>query len=1166
MLWGWASPIVSNASGLEFDDIVVLEGDEGASAAALPVTLANALDQPASVSFGSFPESATSEEDFVATMGRLVFVPGARSPGLPRPEDSIDPLIQSIELESSFGIDVLAELDRPLGLAFAPSGSSFGKDLYAASLGQSGAGVNDYIVRIDYRGQVEDFARLEPESDPTSLEFPPAGSRYGDFLFVSANNRDGQRPGDQGGTIQRIGVAGDVIDFSAIGIPFGPGEPGELAFGMGTAFGDSLLVANSVGSPGDILKVGLSGELEIVVDDGLFEADGLGLAPRSLAIAEPGVYDELLYFGEFGRRCSCLKTLHPDGRIETWLDTLPGDPHAIVFAPAGVFGGDLFVAVDDGMSGSILRVLPSGEYSVFAAGFQGFLHGNGKDLIEFSHDGSVMYVADYFADRIYRIAPASTLLVDIIGDRRPEADETLRVEFFDPINMELPDRSMQVTIENDDLGDLPPEVSIGPGIIVLEDSGPFTWSFSVEDDQTPLSSLVVGIEIEDPELALIRTVEPDTAAGEIHVLLEGQPDAYGTTELNLELEDEAGNRVLRTQTLELAAVNDPPVIDAIGTILVGPESSEVEIPLIGIGSGANNEDDALSVTVGVEGDEILPELTLKYQSPESRGSLIVSLPEVRTSEGDAFVELIVDDGADRLNEVRERFRLAYQATPQEVDAPPRVAIISPEPYMIFAPRADDSMVQTSVSVVVESFDDQGVKRIELFANHELVGVLANGVAEFEWRGVSSGDYELVAIAYDTIGQSAGSVPVSIAISPLGGNVAVVRDHDGVEIDRLSRFLFEIGFVPDVFWAHNLDPSLLSSYDLVVWSSSPSESRTLTEAQTDGVIEIFDSGIPFYFVGGGKGSEIPGLFSISVSEHEGLVTAPINPDGPESIVFGSYGNLDGKEVTVPSGWRIAEGGLGATIVELGGEVMMEVIPDPLQLDSGQTRVASQVFPVSDSANLENGRILKSLFQNTVCWLLRCASCHAVDLELTQVLGTVSESPQGQYRYEAAVRHSGECVGSSVSVIVPIPVGVGAVEFSSSRGIGRQLDEELVFELGRMSSSSSANIAWEFVYQEAGEFVVEATLFSSSQEANERNNQIVWQTIVDPMGPKNFGLRVRRSETGVFELGIVGVTGNSVEVEQSSNLSQWLPWGTVQVGEWELLDEISLKHQIFFRIQP
>ena len=1161
-------PLVASTASLEFDDIVVREGDEGRRSIVLPLRLASALDQAeaASISYTTFPESASSVDDYTSASGRLVFLPGARIPGLPRPGDSDDPLIRVLDLESEYGIDVLAELDRPLGLAVAPEGSAFGEALYAGSLGQNGSGVNDYIVRVDYHGQVEDFARLESEADPTSLEFPPAGSQYGDFLFVSANNRDGQRPGDQGGTIQRLDAEGEVIDFSAIGIPLGPGEPGELAFGLGTAFGDTLFVANSVGSPGDILSLGLAGELSVVASDGLFEGNEQGLAPRSIAIAEPGRYGGLMYFGEFGRGCSCLKVVGSDGRIEPWVDTLPGDPHAIKFAPAGVFNGDMFVAVDDGASGSILRVEPSGSFSVFLGGLQGFFHGNGKDVIEFSRDGSIMFVADYFAGTIYRVAPASELVVEILGDIQPEPDETIRVEFSDPINLRLPNKPLIVTIENDDRGDRPPEVSVGPEITFSEDSGGGVWRMAVVDDRSPLSSMDLRVAVEDQDLITVESIGIDPAGGGYLVILDSVQDGFGTTEIRIELEDEGGNIVRRTQSVVVTAVNDSPTLGPIGDVQVSTTLSSVAIPLNGIGSGADNETDVLSISVDVEGALEGLRAEVFYRSPETLGSLRVDLPELRDSGGEVEIEVIVSDGGREFNEARRRFRLSYEGMLS--DAPPSVVIVSPESYQILPPSIDGVLDADPIRIVIEAFDDRGVERVELFANDRRIGVLNGGVSEFQWREEQAGDYELLAVAYDAMGQFSESLPVYLALSSVRGRVAVVRNHDGEEIDKTSQYLFEMGFVPDVFWFDELDPPILSSYDLVVWYRSPLESWLWTEAQATEVRDRFDSGIPFYLIGGGSGAEIPGLNPITMADSTGDVIARVSEDAPRGIVHGNYGSIAGAMVMLPSEWAVGEGELGVPVVDASGVVMMRVAPDPAEFDSGQTRQASQSFPICVGADSEHNRVLQRLFQNTVCWLLRCPSCHAVDLELSREREGEAQTSGDRFRYEALVRHSGECEGIGVRVRVPIPEGVLLGNLSSSRGIGVRRSSELVFELGRMMGAAEAQLSWEFDYQEAGRYLIEATLLSSSEEVNEGNNHLVWETVVDSPRPERepFALALRKSESGDLEIGLVGASSVAVEIEQSEDLIRWFPWRRLSVGEWGSTTDISFEYQRFFRIRP
>jgi hypothetical protein len=1166
-----------SAASLVFEDFKQLEGDQGIVSTDLSIVISEEMSQPVVVEFEMIPGSASVSEDFEHSQGHLVFVPGSLTPGLPRPEDSKDRFIRSIGLEMGFGLDVLAELDRPVGLAFASPGSVFGEDLFAGYLDQNGIGVSDYVVRIDYRGEVEDFARLLPEADPTSLEFAPTGSRYGDFLYLSANNRDGERPGDQGGTVQRVDVDGNVVDFSAVGVPLGPGEPGELVFGLGSDFGDLLFLANSVGSPGDILVVQPDGTLGVAVDDGLFEDRDLGLAPRSIAIDTQGDYGDLIYFGEFGRRCSCLKKLYPDGRVEAWVDGLPGDPHSIAFAPPGVFGGNMFVAVDNGVSASILRVLPNGEYTVFLDGLQGLLNGNGKDVMEFSREGSVMYVADYFADRIYRVAPSTTLSVSIVGDRLPEPNETVLIRFRNPVNGILPTDDLVITIENDDVGDLAPMIVADSEIKFLEDSGPKHWFFEATDDVTPLERMKVEVEVGDPLLLSVRDLRAVSSLSGFQVTLDPGVDEFGETALKLSLTDESGNTVEETVDVFIEPVNDPPTLDPIADIRVSFDALGVEVLFAGIGSGAENEADELTLGVSVRGDGFNPEAKIHYESPDQSGSVFLSMEGKGLEVREVFVDVKIDDGAAFLNEVVRQFRLVLEEPPEEIDLPPTVEITSPTPWKIVEPDPVSFPLVATIPIEVTAFDDRGISRIELFANSESIAVLEMEPFRFEWEEVPVGDYQISAVAYDLAGQFSRSSDLTVAVAEMSGSVAIVRNHDQEEIDKIVQYLFEMGLDSDLFWASEQESSRLSSYDLVIWHQVGSESVALSPESVGDLIDHFESGIPFYFIGDGNVMVGADLSPIEQRQWESLTghTPPLGSAVPveglhlvteaaaDELVRGRYGTIAGRSLMLPLASEGRFGENGFAIVHTNERPSMIVTPDPTQPLQGDTRMANQVFRVCDSASVDVSEVLRMLFQNTVCWLLRCPTCNAVDLELIRIVDFAETIRDGELLYGARVKHSGECEGSAIVVTVSIPEGLDLVDFSTDRGRGVVEGEALKFYLGRMPSAADAQLEWRFKPSESGLFSLRAQLTSNNREVTDANNELIW---LSEFGAQPaLSIQVRRAESGSVELRILGEAGTSYEVYHSSNLRNWKRLGTQAPGFWEPVGNSRELREEFYRVE-
>jgi FG-GAP-like repeat len=185
------------------------------------------------------------------------------------------PTAPEISVPAGFEVETFAPVTRPTSLAFAPEGSVFGPDLYVGSAlwsnnepgGDPGQLLADSIFTISKSAKKQLFATLVGEADPDGLEFPPLRSPFGDFLYVSANNRDFYQPGSCGGVIQRVDINRNVFDFTSLnGCNGGLSEPCGIAFGPGGGFGIDLFVANSSGAPGDIVRVFPDGRIATFFD------------------------------------------------------------------------------------------------------------------------------------------------------------------------------------------------------------------------------------------------------------------------------------------------------------------------------------------------------------------------------------------------------------------------------------------------------------------------------------------------------------------------------------------------------------------------------------------------------------------------------------------------------------------------------------------------------------------------------------------------------------------------------------------------------------------------------------------------------------------------------------------------------------------------------------
>jgi hypothetical protein len=284
-----------------------------------------------------------------------------------------------------------APLVNPVALTF--SGGAFG-DGFVYVVDQ---GANTVLRMNAKTGALSSFV--------SGSQWPQAPSLLTTILWDSDHTFDGLLYiGDQGGDgdsdsrIFRSNASGTTQIFAAA-----PGPGLDDIYGM-------------VFSPGGSYPAGLyvSGDTDGSGPGvGLFTSAGAGSTFAAFAGVEGFAVDKSGRFGG-GLFASMpagggysgddtLSRIKPDGNKGTPLvSDIPGI-HAVVFAPAGPFGGDAYVA--SWSSQKILRIKPDGSTSDLATGLS--LTNYDGNILAFSPDGRVLFVADRSNARIVCIEPTN---------------------------------------------------------------------------------------------------------------------------------------------------------------------------------------------------------------------------------------------------------------------------------------------------------------------------------------------------------------------------------------------------------------------------------------------------------------------------------------------------------------------------------------------------------------------------------------------------------------------------------------------------------------------------------------------------------------------------------------------------------------------------------------
>ena len=191
-------------------------------------------------------------------------------------------------------------------------------------------------------------------------------------------------------------------------------------------------------------------------------------------------------------------------------------------------------------------------------------------------------------------------------------------------------------------------VSDPPSISAIADRGinedtTTNLSFTVGDLESPAASLTVaavsGNQALVPNLNLVLSGVGSTRS----LAVTPAAHQFGTTLITLTVNDPEGGSNSTSFTLTVNAVNDPPVLGAIGDVTVNEDSGQQSINLSGISSGAANESQTLTLSAVSASPSIVPNPSISYTNGNATG--VLRFTPAPNATGDATITVTIDDGA-----------------------------------------------------------------------------------------------------------------------------------------------------------------------------------------------------------------------------------------------------------------------------------------------------------------------------------------------------------------------------------------------------------------------------------------------------------------------------------------------------------------------------------------
>ena len=486
----------------------------------------------------------------------------------------------------------------------------------------------------------------------------------------------------------------------------------------------------------------------------------------------------------------------------------------------------------------------------------------------------------------------------------------------------------------------------------------------------------------------------------------------------------------------------------------------------------------------------------------------------------------------------------------QTECPAIVVVGTPGDQICFEPFAPITLIATPDEA------SEKILRMEFYSGSTLVGVDTSSPFEITWEGAPVGDYCVTAQAVCASGATVQSEPACIAVTDRGAAIAIIRNFDDPEIDRLREYLLEMGYCARVFDQEGLTFESLSSHWLIIWDDLGSAGLTSSTAQVLG--EIFDAGIPLYLIGDRLGSAAASLTPDARSTwsyllrmtHSGSAAVPgliafstaTENRQPGSILNGRFANVTDFTYTNAVD-RLTLDFDATSIASANGADLLVHYPPVDVTDFGQTRGASQGFRVTGGGDSLLPR--KELFQNTVCWLMRCSFCPLVYLGVRHSDVPETVNVGDEFTFTVTVGNNGECIGFGAILTNQLPAGVSLVSFNYSQGAGVEYNAQnrtLTWRVGSVVSGSENNALLSLTVKalQPGVFRNVACATANYELFDESNCDEFELRIEGTAIPEPPSLSFIRTGQDLLELRLSGQPGSSYQIQASSDLLHWLQW--------------------------
>ncbi len=566
----------------------------------------------------------------------------------------------------------------------------------------------------------------------------------------------------------------------------------------------------------------------------------------------------------------------------------------------------------------------------------------------------------------------------------------------------------------------------------------------------------------------------------------GATNRSGSAEISVVAKDNGGtaNGGIDTSsvqkfTIQLIAPNHPPTLSSIGDVTIAQDTvGSVSVSISDAETAVND----LKVTATSSDPLLISPTGIKVSATGAVRQ--ISLAPISGKTGAAVISVTVTD-AGGLSATRS-FNLFVATT---LHPAPTVKIASPVNGALY-PAGNPVRVVVNAAATKTT-----ISAVELFNGTNLVGTLSAAPYIFTLSNLPEGFHSLSARVIDALQGQSVSAPVLVRVATLVQSVAIVRKSDSPEIAEISRYLSETGRGVQVFDSQSVTPNLLQGYPLVIWDDL-GDATALTDGVVDTLAQLAARQVPLYLIGSQLVGARSNLRSTNVSRWNGLIhlssspgkvsgsTVQIAPGGsssasrPTSFVddFSYPGTVESV---------VANAAEVDILGSVGQSTVLVSYPRPATADPNSSfRSVTQDFLPTLGTEAASISERKQLFQNTVCWLLRCDACQNFVLNLgadTSVAGSVgSEIP---INVRVGYQGNPDCPITGVRVEAILPDGLTFVSGTAEHGYVDSIGSAATVVFGQLQKSTIFNGTLVVMATNIGTYQFAATVYADEFPANQ-----------------------------------------------------------------------------------